>query len=92
MSGIANNNLPKLPPKVEYETKKVLKQAIKSNKELARLKGYCSLLPNSAILISSIILKEATASSEIENIIIIQDELISNYGPTNKIFNIRIIL
>lgn len=75
MSDIANNNLPKLPPTVEYETKKVLKQAIKSNKELARLKGYCSLLPNSAILLSSIILKEATASSEIENIITTQDEL-----------------
>lgn len=75
MSDIANNNLPKLPPKIEYETKKVLKQAIKSNKELARLKGYCSLLPNSAILLSSIILKEATASSEIENIITTQDEL-----------------
>lgn len=75
MSDIANNGLPFLPPKMEYETKKVLKQAIKSNKELARLKGYCSLLPNASILLSSIILKEATASSEIENIITTQDEL-----------------
>lgn len=75
MNDIANNNLPHLPPKIDYETKTVLKQAIKSNKELARLKGYCSLLPNSTILLSSIILKEAAASSEIENIITTQDEL-----------------
>lgn len=75
MSDIANNELPLLPPNTDYETKRVLKQAIKSNKELARLKGYCSLLPNASILLSSIILKEATASSEIENIITTQDEL-----------------
>ncbi|MCP4179957.1 MAG: Fic family protein, partial [bacterium] len=75
MNDIPNNELPYLPPKKDYETKSILKQAIKSNKELARLKGYCSLLPNSSILLSSIILKEATASSEIENIITTQDKL-----------------
>lgn len=75
MNEFANNDMPSLPPRVDYETKKILKQAIKSNKELAKLKGYCSLLPNSSILLSSIILKEATASSEIENIITTQDEL-----------------
>lgn len=75
MSKIANNNLPVLPPKQEIETKNVLKHAISSNRELARLKGYCSLLPNDSILLSSIILKEASASSEIENIITTQDAL-----------------
>jgi Fic family protein len=75
MSNIPNNNLPKLPPKHDIETKSVLKHAISANRELARLKGYCSLLPNESILLSSIILKEASASSEIENIITTQDDL-----------------
>lgn len=69
------NDLHLLPPNTEFESKKILKQAIKANRELAHLKGYCSLLPNDSILLSSIILKEATASSEIENIITTQDEL-----------------
>lgn len=75
MSSIANNNLPELPPKQDIESKNVLKHAISANRELARLKGYCSLLPNDSILLSSIILKEASASSEIENIITTQDAL-----------------
>jgi Fic family protein len=70
-----NNDLPLLPPEVDIETKTILNQAIRSNRELARLKGYCSLLPNDSILLSSIILKEAKTSSEIENIITTQDEL-----------------
>ncbi|MDZ7793933.1 MAG: Fic family protein [Spirochaetia bacterium] len=70
-----NNGLPHLPPKVDIETKKILNQAIKANKELARLKGYCSLLPNETILLNSIVLKEARTSSEIENIITTQDEI-----------------
>lgn len=75
MSSKANNDLPELPPKQDIETKIVLKHAISANRELARLKGYCSLLPNDSILLSSIILKEASASSEIENIITTQDAL-----------------
>jgi hypothetical protein len=38
-----NNDLTHLPPKIDIETKKILNQAIKANRELARLKGYCSL-------------------------------------------------
>ena len=70
-----NNDLPLLPPEADIETKTILNQAIRANRELARLKGYCSLLPNDSILLSSIILKEAKTSSEIENIITTQDEL-----------------
>ena len=69
------NDLPLLPPNTDLETKTVLRKAISANRELARLKGYCSLLPNEAILLDTIILKEARASSEIENIITTQDEL-----------------
>jgi len=69
------NDLPLLPPDAEIETKPVLRRAISANRELARLKGYCSLLPNETILLNTIVLKEARASSEIENIVTTQDEL-----------------
>jgi len=86
MSDMApNNNLEELPPNIELETKTILRQAIISNRELAKLKGYCSLLPNDSILLSSLILKEATASSEIENIITTQDELYKALITKNEI-------
>lgn len=69
------NDLPPLPPDADIETKSVLRRAISANRELARLKGYCSLLPNETILLNTIVLKEARASCEIENIVTIQDEL-----------------
>lgn len=69
------NDLPLLPPDADIETKSVLRHAISANRELARLKGYCSLLPNETILLNTIVLKEARASSEIENIVTTQDEL-----------------
>lgn len=82
---IPNNELEKLPPNVELETKAILRQAISSNRELAKLTGYCSLLPNDSILLSSLILKEATASSEIENIITTQDELYKALITKNEV-------
>jgi Fic family protein len=69
------NDLPHLPPDTDIETKSVLRHAITANRELACLKGYCSLLPNETILLNTIVLKEARASSEIENIVTTQDEL-----------------
>ena len=69
------NNLPILPPKADIETKEILKKAIQANTQLARLNGYCLTIPNDTILVNSIILKEAQASSEIENIITTQDKL-----------------
>jgi Fic family protein len=69
------NNLPLLPPKVDLETKKILKQLSLSHKALAELKGYAELLPNINILLSLLVLKEAKDSSAIENIITTQDAL-----------------
>ena len=40
------NDLPLLPPKVELETKAVLRKAIAANKALAELKGAGDLIPN----------------------------------------------
>ena len=79
---IPYNELPTLPPKADIESKRILNQAIKSNVELARLKGYCSLLPNETILLNSIVLKEARTSSEIENIITTQDNLYKALAET----------
>jgi len=62
------NDLPLLPPKRErIETIAILKQESKAAVALAELKGLAKTLPNQHILINSIVLKEAKASSEIEN-------------------------
>ena len=67
--------LKNLPPKTDIETKKVLKKAIQSNRALAKLNGVAKIIPNSQILINSLVLQEAKDSSEIENIITTHDEL-----------------
>jgi Fic family protein len=69
------NDLPLLPPKAEIETKATLKKAISAGRALAELKGLGKTIPNQSILVNSIILQEAKASSEIENIITTHDAL-----------------
>ncbi len=70
------NQLPLLPPPREkIETVKVLRQLVKSSVALAELKGLAMTLPNQSILLNAVILKEARASSEIENVITTQDKL-----------------
>lgn len=72
----AFNSLPFLPPaKNKTETVKILRQLVKSSVALAELKGIARILPNPEILLNAIILKEARASSEIENVITTQDKL-----------------
>lgn len=67
--------LPLLPPRVEIESKPVLRQALVATRALAELKGSGGLIPDQSILINSIPLQEAKLSSEIENIVTTQDEL-----------------
>jgi len=70
------NLLPLLPPnRKKIETIPVLKQESKSAVALAELKVLARTLPNPDILINSIVLKEAKASSEIENVITTHDKL-----------------
>lgn len=70
------NHLPLLPPaKNKIETVNVLRQLVKSSVALAELKGLAKILPNPTILLNAVILKEARASSEIENVITTQDKL-----------------
>jgi len=71
-----NNNLSFLPPERDaVETKAILRQESKAAVALAELKGLAKTLPNQNILINAIVIKEAKASSEIENIITTHDAL-----------------
>lgn len=67
--------IPELPPAVDLETVAVLKALAKANRALAELKGRAATIPNQGILIDTLALQEAKASSEIENIVTTQDEL-----------------
>lgn len=69
------NDLPKLPPKAELESKAVLKQCVTARAALAELKQAAELIPNPAMLINTLPILEARASSEIENIVTTADKL-----------------
>jgi len=71
----AYNNLPPLPPKAEIESRPILKACIGARAALGGLKQAGGLLPNPTILINTIPLLEARASSEIENIVTTTDRL-----------------
>jgi Fic family protein len=69
------NDPPRLPPALELETKPVLKQCITARAALAELKQATELIPDPAMLINTLPLLEARASSEIENIVTSDDKL-----------------
>jgi Fic family protein len=72
---VAYNDLPALPPTEELETKAVLKQCVEARAQLAELKQAAELIPNQTVLINTLPLLEAQASSEIENIVTTTDAL-----------------
>ena len=67
--------LPDLSKLGDLETIDVLKALAAANRSLAELKGRAAAIPNQGILIDTLALQEAKASSEIENIVTTQDEL-----------------
>ena len=67
--------IPTLPPAAEIETISVLKMLARASRSLADLKGQAKTIPNQGILIDTLALQEAKASSEVENIVTTQDEL-----------------
>jgi Fic family protein len=69
------DQLPPLPPGVDLESKVVLKQCITARAALAELKRAAEHLPNQGMLINTLPLLEARASSEIENIVTTTDRL-----------------
>jgi Fic family protein len=83
-------DLPPIPPENDVETKNVLKQCITARAALAELKQAADLIPNPAILVNTLPLLEAKASSEIENIVTTTDKLFehlkseTNADPATK--------
>jgi Fic family protein len=69
------NALPLLPPRAELETRPVLKALVGARTALAELKQAGELIPNQAILINTLPVLEARASSAIENIVTTADRL-----------------
>lgn len=70
------NELPGLPGAGELETRLVLKECIAARSALAELKQAVALIPNPRMLINTLPLLEAQASSEIEDVVTTADELL----------------
>jgi Fic family protein len=69
------NDLPLLPPRAELETRPVLKACILAREAIAAARMAAHLIPNPDILLNTIPILEAQASSEIENIVTTTDRL-----------------
>lgn len=67
--------LPLLPPARPLETPLVLKRCVEARASLAELKRSAELIPNPAMLINTLPLLEAQASSAIENIVTTADAM-----------------
>ncbi len=80
------NDIPDLPPSQDIETVAVLKKAITAGRALAELKGLGETLPDQSILVNSIILQEARASSEIENIVTTNDALFRALATSSQAY------
>ena len=81
------NSLPLLPPKANLETTKILRKTIDASRALAQLNGMITNLPNPTLFLDTIHLKEAKASSEIENIITTNDDLYKSIVADKKFDN-----
>ena len=79
-------NIPKLLPNVELDTKPVLKALVHAHRALADLKGLARTIPNPGILIDTLALQEAQASSEIENFVTTQDQIFQ-IDPSGRAFD-----
>lgn len=78
------NSLPNLPPRRDLETKPILKQCIEARSALAELNKAAGMLPNQEVLINTLPLLEAQASSEIENIVTTTDKLFQYANQITK--------
>lgn len=74
------NDLPMLPPVADVETRAILKACIEARAALAELRIAGQLIPNQSVLINSIPILEAQASSEIENIVTTTDRIFQYIG------------
>src|ERR1041385_6142114 len=63
------NEIPLLPPKIDLETKQILKQCIQARAALAELKGAAELIPTPKLQIKTRHLRGAEPSWKITNIL-----------------------
>jgi Fic family protein len=84
------NGLPLLPPKTILETAKVLRKTNDASRALAQLNGMLTNLPNPTLLLDTIHLQKAKASSEKENIITTNNDLYKSLvGDKSLIIQLR---
>jgi Fic family protein len=93
------NSLPELPIDTElYRTVEVYEQLANAKAALGRLQGRSAVIPNQGLLINTISLQEAKASSAIENIFTTDDELYKAFseqksegmtGPSKEVLRYR---
>ena len=96
---IPYNQLPPLPPETGlYLDEQVIGNLMAASRRLAELKGLASQLPHQSIFVNTIALREAKASSAIENIFTTDDELYRSLsyqedtyleGPAKEILHYR---
>jgi Fic family protein len=83
------NDLPLLPPGKDIENNPdILKRLVLASRALATVNGNLNRLPNPLILINTLALQEAKASTEIENIFTTEDELYKAISDTYRDANI----
>ena len=76
MSLQPNYRIPELPPAdVDFQTPELLRTLVAAHRQLAELKGCAASIPNQTILINTLALQEAKASSAVESYVTTQDEL-----------------
>lgn len=72
----ASYAIPDLPPAgIDLQTPELLRELVAAHRHLAELKGCAASIPNQRILINTLALQEAKASSEVESYVTTQDEL-----------------
>jgi len=72
------NDLPAIPSRDVLETRDVLRACVEARAALAGLKHAAELIPNQAMLINTLPVLEAQASSGVENIVTTADRLFEN--------------
>ncbi len=78
------NTLPPLPiPEEHYRNVEVFEQLGEAKASLARLHGRSAAIPDQKLLINTISLQEAKASSQIENIFTTDDELYQAFSQND---------
>jgi Fic family protein len=78
LADIPYNDIPPIPGGDILETKPVLKACVEARAAMAGLRQAAELIPNQSILINTLPVLEARASSAIENIVTTTDKLFAN--------------